>query len=235
MRFLIKFATRGRPEWFKRGIGNILSTIKTKNFKILVSADNDDPSMKNESIRDFVSRSFSTQIVFGNSKTKIEAINADMEYAGEWDILVNFSDDMTFIREGWDRIVQRRVRDIWGYDFDFFAHFNDGYTKDALATMSIIGRDYYKRDGYIYHPSYKSFSCDAEGYYVAVMRGRHHYFTDELFLHQHPANKPQPNDETYRKNALATNEDTQNYWARLRRYFDEPVNENTPIPFKQHL
>jgi len=235
MRFLIKFASRGRPLWFKKAVENILVTIKTQNFEILVTADLDDHSMNNPEIKAFVDCSRNTFIVYGHSESKIDAINRDMDQAGEWDILVNMSDDMLFVLEGWDRMMERRIRDIWGYSFDFFAHFNDGYAKDALATMSIMGRDYYKRDGYIYHPSYKSFSCDAEAYYVAIMRGRHHYFDDELFVHQHPANRPVPNDDTYRRNALATEADTKNYWERLNRYFDESHGPDTPIPFAQHL
>jgi hypothetical protein len=129
--------------------------------------------------------------------------------------------------QGWDNIIRQRVRDTWGTSTDWFAHFDDGYTGAALSTMSIMGRDYYKRDGYIYHPSYKSFSCDAEAYYVALMRGRHKYFNEIIFRHQHPSNGKLPYDEIYRINSLATPHDTKNYFERLAKYFNEPAGHDT--------
>ena len=46
-------------------------------------------------------------------------------------------------------------------DTDGVLWFFDGWRKD-LNTLCIIGRKYYERFGYIYHPDYKSFWCDAE-------------------------------------------------------------------------
>jgi hypothetical protein len=91
--------------------------------------------------------------------------------------------------------------------------------KDALATMSILGKKYYDRDGYIYHPSYKSFSCDAEAFFVAKTREKHQYFDQILATHQHPSNAKIPNDDLYHKNSLHTPADTKNYWDRLHNDF----------------
>lgn len=235
MRLLIKYATRGRPIWFKKTIDNILSTITTNDFKILVSADSDDASMNNQDIKIFVTKSKSIDLFYGKSESKVHAINRDMEHSGDWDILINMSDDMYFLAKGWDEKMIDLINSIWVDSLDFFAHFNDGYVGEALPTMSIIGRAYYDRDGYIYHPSYKSFSCDAEAMYVAQMRGRHHYFSDVFFLHQHPSNSPTHNDRTYTINSKASAHDTKNYFQRLNRYFDEPYDEHTHIPFLEHI
>ncbi len=234
---LIKFASRGRADWFRRGIANIVNTIHTEDYRILVTADLDDTEMNNQHIIGFCGAHDNVSIVHGNSESKVHAINRDMEFLDDfpWTILVNFSDDMFFTVNGWDNILKHHIKRVWGTSLDFFAHFNDGYAKEALATMSIIGRDYYNRDKYIYHPSYKSFSCDAEAMFVAQMRGRHHYFEESIFLHQHPSNSPRRGDETYRINSLATPHDTKNYFERLNRYFDEPVTSETFIPFKEHL
>jgi len=224
MSLLIKYATRGRAEWFMRAITNILSTMQTEEYIILVTADLDDPTMNNPFIQEFCSAHNQVVINYGTSSSKIDAINRDMHLAVEldWDIVVNMSDDMFFKVRGWDNVIRQRVKDTWGDSRDWFAHFNDGYTKDLLPTMSIMGRGYYERDGYIYHPDYRSFSCDAEAMYVAMMRGRHRYFPELLFLHQHPSNSPVGNDETYRTNSLHTPHDTRVYFERLKRYFDEP-------------
>lgn len=219
---LIKYATRGRPVWFKKAILNILSTIVTQEYKILVSADLDDTTMNSADIIAFTAQYPKITLIHGNSKSKVEAINADMEFSENWDILVNMSDDMFFTVKGWDDIISKRTEEVWGDSLNWFAHFNDGYTKDLLPTMSIMGREYYEREGYIYHPSYRSFSCDAEAMYVAIMRGRYHYFPEVLFLHQHPANMPKHGDNTYHINSLHTPHDTANYFERLKYYFHEP-------------
>ena len=221
MRILIKYATRHRPQYFLKAITNIISTIHDQNHIILVTIDDDDFTMQSENMRKFYESNNKMIVVSGAHKTKIDAINRNMSIS-DWDILVNMSDDFFFVQPGWDNIIRQKIKDIWGGSLDFYAHFSDGYTHDQLCTMSIIGRDYYNRDGYIYHPAYKSFSCDAESYYVAMMRGRYHYFSEVLAKHQHPANSPAPNDETYRKNSLHTDHDVKVYVERLKRYFDEP-------------
>lgn len=235
MNILIKYATRGRPEWFKKTIQNIVSTISTADYKILVSADSDDVSMNNHGIKNFVLMYPKVQLIYGASYSKISAINRDMEHSGNWDMLVNMSDDMSFVVNGWDIKMIELIKSVWGDSLDWFAHFNDGYVGEALPTMSIMGRTYYERDQYIYHPSYKSFSCDAEAMYVAQMRGKHYYFPDVFFLHQHPSNSPTPKDRTYSINSKASAHDTKNYFQRLNRYFDEPHDENTYIPFLEYI
>lgn len=222
MRFLIKFATRGRLSWFCKAIDNIQTTFDGNEYRILVTADIDDPSMREEGIPTWIRDSHKITIVHGHSESKIHAINKDMEISGDWDVLVCMSDDMFFEVHGWNRIIESKIKEFFP-EGDCFLHFDDGYVHDALATMTIVDRKYYQRDNYIYHPSYKSFSCDAEAFYVAIMRGRHKYFPEILARHQHPTNKPIPNDETYRRNSLHTDHDTKNYFERLRRHFDEPT------------
>lgn len=222
---LIKFASRGRKEWFKRGILNIMSTIHTGDYLILVSADTDDPQMCSDEIAEFCNATGKGILVFSRSESKVHAINRDIELVMDlpWDLLVNFSDDMKFIAQGWDDIIRERISQVFIQleepPNDYVAHFDDGYAGEALMTMSIMDRKYYERDGYIYHPSYKSFSCDAEAMYVAMARGCHYYFQDKIFVHQHPSNTPMPNDATYLKNSLATLHDTNNYWDRLHNDF----------------
>jgi len=219
---LIKFASRSRPQQFVRAMGNIRTTTLGP-YRIIVSADSDDRTMNNPQIQQYVSSSRfpGAKIFYGPSQGKIAAINRDMEHAGEWNILVNFSDDMQFVVRGWDNLLRRKVQSVWASSLDWFAHFNDGYVGDKLPTMSIMGRDYYQRDGHIYHHSYKSFSCDAEAMYVAMARGRHHYFRDILFKHQHPANDPRKikSDTLYRANAQLGRPDAANYFERLNNNF----------------
>jgi len=229
MRFLIKFPTRGRPEYFKRAIRNIVDTISTDNYQIIVSIDDDDTTMLKADILGFVSAFPQLLMFYGQKDSKISAINRDMQHADEWDVILVMSDDMHFTTGGWDEIMVKGIQKVWGKSLDFFAHFNDGYAGEALPTMPILGRKYYERDNYVYHPSYKSFSCDAEAMYVAMLRKKHHYFDEVLFLHQHPSQTPMPNDNTYHVNSLATPHDTKNYFERLNNNFGEPNTGKTPF------
>lgn len=232
-RILIKYASRQRPELFNQTIANIQETISHKlPFEILVSMDRDDIAMMNAQlpIENYIG------YAIGEAKSKIDAINRDIALADPWDILINMSDDMKFIVKDWDLQMVSMIKEVWKESTDFFAHFNDGYVEDKLPTMSIIGRAYYHRTGYIYHPAYKSFSCDAEAYYVAKMLGKWHYFPQVLFKHEHPANNKQiQNDELYHRNSLHTPDDIKVYWQRLNNYFDIQESERVCIPFAEHL
>ena len=206
MKLLIKYATRGRRSLYNGGIRNIQS-MTTGPYDLIVSADTCDSAMQGLGIN------------YAPRTSKIGAINRDLEGV-KFDWLDNFSDDMRFTIKGWDQRMLRQIQLVWGNSTDFFAHFNDGFVGDKLPTMSVIGRDYYQRDKYIYHPSYNSVSCDAEAMFVAMMRGRHHYFPEVYFNHMHPANLRFPSDQTYRDNDKWGKSDTETYFKRMAKGFD---------------
>lgn len=209
MKLLIKYATRGRYSLFQSAMSNLHDTISyEQRAQLIISADNDDLSMANM-----------PGVSYADRVSKVHAINRDMDGV-KFDWLVNFSDDMRFTVQGWDLKMLRQIQRVWGKSTDFFAHFNDGFVGHKLPTMSIIGWDYYQRDKYIYHPSYNSVSCDAEAMFVAMMRGRHHYFPEVYFNHIHPANVRFPVDQTYRDNDKFGAGDTANYFERMARCFD---------------
>jgi hypothetical protein len=194
---LHKFATRSRPEKFLSGITNIISKAHDKqNLAILVSADMNDKTMFNEKVleqlKPYVEAGYVIPI-FGESTSKIHAINRDMEKVSSiekiknYDILVNFSDDMEFIVDGYDEIIREKFTSIYP-DLDGNLHFNDGFVADRVSTMSIMGRRYYERFNYIYHPLYQSLWCDNEYTEVARALNKITYFPTPIFRHNHPAN-----------------------------------------------
>lgn len=223
MKLLIKYATRSRPFQFIQAIRNITETIGYDNYMILVTYDVDDSTMTSDVID--LALSINSKIIFdvndSPERNKIQAINHGMDLCYDWDWLVNMSDDMVFITTGWAEKILNDVGRIFPEMTDWFAHYDDGYQHDKLPTMSIMDRNYYERDRYIYHPSYKSFSCDAEAMYVAMMRERYYYSDAKYFQHQHPANSPKlRTDSLYAHNGQYGHEDTENYFKRLRDYFD---------------
>lgn len=185
MKILYKFASRSRPEKFFKCLDNIISLAKHDDYKILASLDFDDESMNNLDVIDKM-KSYENLIpIFGYSKSKMHAVNRDMDVAPEFDILVNTSDDMIFELAGFDLEI---IKDF-GNNLDQFIHYNDGNQKANVSTLSIMGSTYYKRFNYIYHPDYKGLWADVEACDVAYALGRYKYMGDEkiLFRHMHPA------------------------------------------------
>ena len=52
-------------------------------------------------------------------------------------------------------------------DTDGVLWFNDGFQGNRLNTLCILGKKYYERFNYIYHPDYISLYCDEEQTNVA--------------------------------------------------------------------
>ena len=97
------------------------------------------------------------------------AINADIPTTA-WDILVLISDDMIPEIKSFDQIIRSKMKEHYP-DTDGVLWFFDGWRED-LNTLCILGRKYYDRFGYIYHPSYESFWSDAEFTEVGTNRRR---------------------------------------------------------------
>lgn len=230
---LIKYPTRGRWRLFSEGIDNIYSTIKTNRFKIVVSADEDDVEMNCPEVMELCKRYHNVELNYGPAISKIDACNRDIH--GAWDWCVLYSDDMRFKEFGWDENMLKDIRTVWPEGFDWFAHFNDGYVGHKLPTLNVCGRAWYDRFGYLYHPSYKSVSCDAENMYVAQMLGRYAYFDNVYFNHDHPANLKQPSDYIYRRNHAFGDADTSNYFERMRNNFGLAKEYTLPEELKQYV
>ena len=182
MRILFKYTSRSRRSNFLRGYDSILNKIANReDYHVLISVDKDDQSMYPLPVLDG-----NYTFVVGNSKNKIDAINRDLnDFDYDWDILINMSDDMIFSKKGFDDIIRAEFYN----DFNQYLHFNDGNQKSNVCTMHIVGRDYYNRFKYIYHPDYISLWCDVENDIVAKQLGCYKYMGDDikLFKHLHPA------------------------------------------------
>ena len=212
LKILYKLATRSRKEKAIKAIENIIEFNPKGAFAILLSIDTDDESMK-----DFQHDSEAVITKRGLSKNKIDAINRDMdtienEYA--WDILVNFSDDMEITSSEFPNVL----RSAFDTNLDFFLHLPDGHQNERIPTMSIMGKTYYKRFNFIYHPSYQSVWCDNEAMEVAKMLHKWFYLPQHLFTHNHPAHFGIAFDEQYEKteSPIVHSQDHQNFEARKK-------------------
>jgi len=156
-------------------------------------------------------------INFGDSKTKVEAINADLNNV-IFDILLLASDDMVPVTDNYDSIIIDNMLNYFS-DFDGILWFNDGIQQNRLNTLCILGRTYYNRFSYIYNPAYKSLWCDAEFTQVGNMLGKQKYFDQCIIKHEHHSLTGTGYDEIYDKNEKFENEDRQTYITRQNNQF----------------
>lgn len=218
---LFKLATRSRRKKAIHALWNIIENVGSNDYTILVSCDYDDEAMK-----DFTFEHPNVVIKYGISKNKIDAINRDADqFPIKWDILINTSDDMEFQIKGFDTIIRQDFTN----NYDQVLHYSDGNQKGNLMTMSIMGREYYERFNYIYHPDYVSLWCDIEATEVAWMLGKYKYMGDDkvLFKHNHPAWGLAEYDEQYKKT------ESQEFWDKDLKTLVERRRNNYYLP--EHL
>jgi hypothetical protein len=226
-KILFKYASRSRNEKFFEGLDNILNNLNDlNNFCILCSLDADDETMNNQQsikrITEYVKKYPANIVIkFGKSKNKIDAINRDVNEFKErfdFDILVNFSDDMQFIVQSFDKTIRDKFYIAYP-NLDGNIYFNDGFVGDAISTMSIIGRKYYDKFNYIYHPSYHSLWCDNEYTMVAKKEKKIVYFDEKIYIHNHPANVGGFIDTQLMKTESFNEIDRENFNKRLTNNF----------------
>jgi hypothetical protein len=158
----------------------------------------------------------------GNSKSKIDACNRDMDRAKDWNIVVLLSDDMIPQTTGWDVTILQAMSDNYS-DTDGVLFFNDGFRKGDLNTMCILGKKYYDRFGYLYHPDYVSFYCDDEFTQVGYLLGKQKYFDKVIFKHEHPGNGFNKEfDQLYKLNEKNFFKDKETFNKRRREGFFLP-------------
>lgn len=188
LRFLIKWPTRGRPALFASTLRRHLETLSGKHpVEFLVTLDHDDETSLEVATK-VAKLEWPVQICKGPAgRTKIEAINADMGFASSWDVLILVADDMVPVEHGWDeRILMDFARRC--PDLDGLLTYDDGFQKPPpgeipIATMPVMGRPFYERQGTIYCPEYRSVFCDNELTAVAKAQGRVHYVPRTIIRH----------------------------------------------------
>lgn len=200
MNILVKFPIRSRREKFFTTLTKYRGKAHDLNrIHFLISMDADDPEMNRPDVRKRLDK-LGCEYYYGQSKTKIQACNADIDRTNyNWDILVLASDDMIPIVQNWDGIIRDAMEDNYP-DLSGVLHFYDGHQKDGINTLSIIGREWYHRFGYVYNPAYQTMWCDTEFSEVSRLLGKEKIFSDTIIEHQHPYSGACSMDELYKRN-----------------------------------
>jgi hypothetical protein len=192
VRLVVKMPTRSRPQKFFQVIDryiNFCSGVRDVHF--FVSMDHSDFSMNNQNVHSSLQKlqqktNGKFHYEFGDSKTKIEACNANLDKILQLnpDIILLASDDMIPIISGYDDIICKDMENNFP-DTDGVLHYNDGFSgKDNLITLSILGRKYFDRFGYIYNPEYKSVFSDDEFTQIARILNKVVYSDRCIIQHQ---------------------------------------------------
>ena len=222
-RLVIKFPTRNRPDKFKDGFSKYLTCLSGRHdVQFIITMDVDDETMNNDSIKEWLTtrtKNANIKWFYGDSKTKIEACNANMEGV-DGDVLLLASDDMMPVQMGYDEVIFQVFAHSYP-NFDGAVKFWDGLRpkEDALMTLTCMGFPLYKQFGYIYNPEYKSLYCDNEQTQVCNALGKlvrcdiciiQHQWTHEPFDTLHARNE----------NAEMYNVDRETHERRTANKFD---------------
>ena len=207
MKIVIKYPTRGRPDKFISLLDRYMNFLSGKHeVHFVISFDHDDSTMNNDNIWSYFARLSprypgKVHPICGRSNTKVSAINADLDRVRQIDpdVILLASDDMIPIVSGYDDVIAQRMMQHFP-DTDGVLHFNDGFSgQDRLITLSILGRKYFNRFGYLYYPGYKSVFCDNEFTDVCRILNRVVYIDQVIIQHQW-VGATNPSDPLHRRN-----------------------------------
>lgn len=208
MRILVHFPTRGRREQAQRTLEGYFERCDDTGQVIYSVACNSEADVPAFTALPPIISPFHSKIAAYN------AVPTDIE----WDILVAASDDMWCVQKGWDTIVREAMTTHFP-DTDGFLWFSDG-RQPRICTLSIMGRKYFERFGYVYHGDYRSFFCDNEATEVAESLGKLYRDQRCLFKNEHPTwGGVMPADDTYRKNDPDYRRDQRVYHERKLKGF----------------
>jgi hypothetical protein len=215
--FLFKFPTRSRKRKFFTVLDRYYEYMSGEySFRFIVTMDNDDKAMRIGSTRNRLDEYKHLDYYYGPNKTKIQAINANMDQAPDFKILFLVSDDMVPQVRDFDRLIMKHMKKHFP---DFFGalHYNDGRVGKQVNTLSIMGKPLYDYFGYIYHPDYKSLWCDNEFHDVTKQMGKTQYIDKIIVKHEWPGANGDP---LYRRN--------ENLYTRDKKVYEKRANLGFP-------
>lgn len=184
MKILFKFPSRSRPEKFFACIENIIEMARHDDYSIQATLDADDSTMTTDEVKERISLYPNVKAFWGLSKNKIDAINRDMEFSGEWDVVCVHSDDFWIDSPGFDKSIVENMQKFFP-DTDGVLHYPDQKAGNRLITYSILGRKYFERRGHLYNTCYDSVYADNEFTDISKLLGKYQYIPERRITHRH--------------------------------------------------
>jgi hypothetical protein len=185
MKILYKFPSRSRKNKMFACIDNIIAMAKHDDYKIQLTLDYDDKEVIGNEVKERIdSYGDKVKAIYGCSETKIQAVNRDMEFSGEWDVVCLHSDDFWITKPGFDVSIVENMKHYFP-DTDGVLHFPDQVQKQKLITYSIQGRKYFERFNYLFFGGYISVYADNEFTEVSKRLKRYVYIPEFYLEHRH--------------------------------------------------
>jgi hypothetical protein len=229
MRLLIKYPSRGRRDLFFSTFDKFHQLSTSGSVIYLVNIDEDDSVMNTDEVKSLIRSYPNTTLTVGQSKNKIDALNRDLDsFSESWDVVVLAADDTVPAVLGYDQIILDEMENHYP-DTDGVLHFNDGFWGRRLNTQCILGKKYYQRFGYIYHPSYSYVYCDNDFMTLADLLGKQTYFDKVIIKHEHPDLYGGKTDFVHQKNSEYDSIDKKVFEERKERLFDIDRNRKIKI------
>lgn len=218
---LIKMPTRSRPEQFFKTLDTYYKKLSNSiSYHFVISCDIDDNLMNSPHVIEKLKKYEHLSYYYGNSCSKIEAYNCDIDKHLDFDVLLVVSDDMEPTVDSFDAIIMKKMHQYFP-DYDGVLNFHDGNVGERCNTLPIIGKKFYDRFGYIYHPDYKSLFCDEELTLVSRILGKEVVFYEMLIKHKHPDwDSSYASDDLYKHNQTFFDRDEKIFKERQARNFD---------------
>lgn len=217
-RLVIFFPTKARPAKFFTVLRKYQQMKRSDDTRFVVTIDEVDITMNNKTILDTLAMFGNVTVQVMKGVGKIAACNYGVSnHLQDGDVLLLASDDMIPQQEGYDsRILQDFEK--WFPDGDGVIHYYDGHTR--LNTMCCMGKLYFDRFGYIYHPSYKSLFCDNEFMEVASLLNRQVFIRETIIRHEHYSNGHGRPDRLMMHNERFYQQDMATFNERKAKGFD---------------
>lgn len=246
-RFLWKYPTRSRPDLFQKRLINWLEMLDVQDrehHRWVITIDESDETMNNTEMMDWIQQTFKQfrpdenmgvldySIYILTNSGKISACNAGVNeelQVFDADFISLVSDDMVLTEAGLGLGPKIKAEILHNYpDGDAALHINDGLQGMKLCTFSCMGRKFYDRFGYLYHPDYVSTHCDDE--FTQLAWGlRRMIWVPEVWVKHDWVGHSRP-DEMHQKNHALMSRDAQVYQERVKRQFpkDRIIRTNSP-------
>ncbi len=219
LKFAIKIPTRSRPQQFFDVLDSYYAHLSQQlSYQFIISCDEDDATMNNQECRERLAKYPHLYVSFKPRSSKIEAYNRDLELF-DFDILLVASDDAIPTMQHYDLLIAKTMQDVFP-DYDGVINFNDGYVKGQCNTLPVIGKKYFDRFGYVYHPAYKALACDVEFTLVSRVLGKEHISNEVPIMHNHYGHIRALPDALYMENERWHSVDLTELYARYARRFD---------------
>ena len=211
MKILVQFPTYARPDKFISCLSKYVNMSSEKHdIKFNINCDEADVLCNNAKFVADVCTLFQQKencefsLKFDKNTNKISAINDHIDARFfDFDVVICASDDMIPQEDGWDDRIATDM-DMYFPDLDGALHYSDGYQKNNLITLSILGRKLYDYFGYIYHPDYKSLYCDNEFSQEVYKLNKVKYIDHVIIKHEHYSEKDNSNSGDFDLSAQKT-------------------------------